>query len=502
MTTRSAAARTAVAGRNPAAGRTLASGCLAAAVALAALFLPVAPASAQDGGVPQFEVDPSWPRLPDGWVLGQVASVAVDSRDHVWVLHRPLTVSEEERANAAPPVIELGPNGAVVQAWGGPTDDRAWPGNEHGIPRRRERPRLGRRQQRTGSVGRHAAEARGRRHRWCCRSATAARARATTTPPTSAGRPSRSCTRRRARSSCGRLRQSARHRDGCRDGGVPAAVGRLRQRAARSAAGGAGARGRGRRRGRTAAVRYRARHRGVGRRARLRRRPEQQPHPDLRGGRDLRAAGVRQPGRGERADRGRHRLLARRRAALRIRRRPGELAHPRARPRDARDPRLVRAEMARRRASSRPCTTSPATARATSTPRRPSAAAGSRSSRSPVSRRRTRCAGGAEGDGAAQEARGAEGRRRGGRRRGAAHRLGGARLAGTLDVRNPHPARATRAAGRAVDPVRRGSGGDRGGLGRAPGGVRRGSRPRAASAATTRSGWTPGRASSATAGPR
>ena len=133
MTTRSAAARTAVAGRNPAAGRTLASGCLAAAVALAALFLPVAPASAQDGGVPQFEVDPSWPRLPDGWVLGQVASVAVDSRDHVWVLHRPLTVSEEERANAAPPVIELGPNGAVVQAWGGPTDDRAWPGNEHGI---------------------------------------------------------------------------------------------------------------------------------------------------------------------------------------------------------------------------------------------------------------------------------------------------------------------------------------------------------------------------------
>ncbi len=150
MTTRSAAARTAAAGlapathrppasrRAPAACRTLiarrapAAARGAAAVALAALFLLIAPASAQDG-VPQFEVDPSWPRLPDGWVLGQVASVVVDSRDHVWVLHRPRTVAEEERANAAPPVIELGPNGSVVRAWGGATDDRPWPGNEHGI---------------------------------------------------------------------------------------------------------------------------------------------------------------------------------------------------------------------------------------------------------------------------------------------------------------------------------------------------------------------------------
>ena len=113
--------------------RSAAAGCTAAAIALAAFVLPAPSAAAQEGGVPQFEVDASWPSLPDGWVLGQVASVAVDSRDHVWVLHRPLTVDEDERANAAPPVIEIGPNGAVVQAWGGPTDDRAWPGNEHGI---------------------------------------------------------------------------------------------------------------------------------------------------------------------------------------------------------------------------------------------------------------------------------------------------------------------------------------------------------------------------------
>ena len=119
--------------RSAAAARTLTVSCTVAAIAFVACVLPALPAAAQESGVPQFEVDTSWPQLPDGWVLGQVASVAVDARDHVWVLHRPLTVAEEERANAAPPVIEIGPNGAVVQAWGGPTDDRAWPGNEHGI---------------------------------------------------------------------------------------------------------------------------------------------------------------------------------------------------------------------------------------------------------------------------------------------------------------------------------------------------------------------------------
>ena len=64
-------------------------------------------ALAQNGNVPTFAVDASWPSLPNGLVLGQVASVTVDARDHVWVLHRPRTVDEAERANAAPPVLNL-----------------------------------------------------------------------------------------------------------------------------------------------------------------------------------------------------------------------------------------------------------------------------------------------------------------------------------------------------------------------------------------------------------
>lgn len=82
---------------------------------------------------PTYEVVASWPALPNDWVLGQVASVATGSANHVWVLHRPRTVPEEDQANAAPPVLEFDASGAFVRAWGGPDDDYEWPSNEHGI---------------------------------------------------------------------------------------------------------------------------------------------------------------------------------------------------------------------------------------------------------------------------------------------------------------------------------------------------------------------------------
>lgn len=83
--------------------------------------------------VPKFEVDPNWPTIPNGWVFGQVASVAVDGRDHVWVLQRPRTVEPEEVSMAAPPVLEFDPDGGFVQAWGGPSSEYSWPQSEHGI---------------------------------------------------------------------------------------------------------------------------------------------------------------------------------------------------------------------------------------------------------------------------------------------------------------------------------------------------------------------------------
>jgi hypothetical protein len=49
----------------------------------------VNPAAAERaGGVPQFQVDPFWPKpLPNNWILGQVAGVAVDKRNHIWMVH-------------------------------------------------------------------------------------------------------------------------------------------------------------------------------------------------------------------------------------------------------------------------------------------------------------------------------------------------------------------------------------------------------------------------------
>ncbi len=94
---------------------------------------PAAVASeAQGGGVPKFEVDASWPNMPNDWVTGQVSSVTVDSNDVVWVLHRPRTVGEDE-GTPAPPVIAFEKDGTFVRAWGGDAEGYDWPANEHGI---------------------------------------------------------------------------------------------------------------------------------------------------------------------------------------------------------------------------------------------------------------------------------------------------------------------------------------------------------------------------------
>lgn len=120
---------------------------LAAAIALSIIVVVLACASGQTAGtdVPSFEVDPFWPKqLPDNWIIGQVAGVAVDSRDHVWIVHRPLSLTPNEIGSAqqppiadccdpAPPVIAFGQDGSVVQAWGGSDTHAQWPDGEHGI---------------------------------------------------------------------------------------------------------------------------------------------------------------------------------------------------------------------------------------------------------------------------------------------------------------------------------------------------------------------------------
>ena len=106
--------------------------------------VPEQTASAQAGGggtnvvltveqVPQFRAEGSWPKLPSQWVMAIVASTWIDEQDHLWVLQRPNTLSDEEKPRAAPPVLEFDTEGGFIQAWGGPGEGYDWPQTEHGI---------------------------------------------------------------------------------------------------------------------------------------------------------------------------------------------------------------------------------------------------------------------------------------------------------------------------------------------------------------------------------
>ena len=75
---------------------------------------------------PEFEVDPTWPTIPNDWVLGEVTSVSVDRNDNIWVLHVPQSVPEAQRASAAPPVLEFDAAGKLLRSWGGPGNGAEW----------------------------------------------------------------------------------------------------------------------------------------------------------------------------------------------------------------------------------------------------------------------------------------------------------------------------------------------------------------------------------------
>jgi DNA-binding beta-propeller fold protein YncE len=106
-----------------------------------ALLLSATVYMAQDSNrIPSFRVDPFWPKpLPNHWLVGAVVGVAVDSKDHVWIIHRPSTLQPNEiRAShrSAPPVLEFDAEGNLVSSWGGaggPGIGYEWPELEHGI---------------------------------------------------------------------------------------------------------------------------------------------------------------------------------------------------------------------------------------------------------------------------------------------------------------------------------------------------------------------------------
>jgi DNA-binding beta-propeller fold protein YncE len=93
--------------------------------------------------VPRYEVDPTFPKpLPNHWYQGMTIGVSVDAQDHVWIIHRPDSLSPSELAgdlktgiccSKAPPVIEFDQQGNVLRHWGGPGLGYDWPNSNHGL---------------------------------------------------------------------------------------------------------------------------------------------------------------------------------------------------------------------------------------------------------------------------------------------------------------------------------------------------------------------------------
>src|SRR5256712_9672766 len=118
----------------------MASVSVIAAFCLGAAPLVAGATQAQTVRAPRFEVDPFWPKpLPNHWILGSVTGVAIDSRDHVWIVHNGANSmaqgtemgtgttppSAERCCSAAPPVLEFDAAGTLVSNWGGPADGAA-----------------------------------------------------------------------------------------------------------------------------------------------------------------------------------------------------------------------------------------------------------------------------------------------------------------------------------------------------------------------------------------
>jgi len=152
-----------------------------AVLAIAQYTLQTVARAQENGGTKAgiYEVDRMWPKpLPNNWVLGSTVGLAIDARDHVFVVHRgqatldpkfasqmvfappaarggragaapgapargDAAIGEEVASGAkpisdlcctsAPPVLEFDPAGNLVNHWGGPGTGFEWPPSMHGI---------------------------------------------------------------------------------------------------------------------------------------------------------------------------------------------------------------------------------------------------------------------------------------------------------------------------------------------------------------------------------
>lgn len=88
---------------------------VAALAAWAGMGRPLAggQAGAPLGGVPRFEVDPGWPKLPPDFTWGQVIGIFADAQGHVWTSSRGR-------------IAEWAADGTLIQSWDGRGPNGNW----------------------------------------------------------------------------------------------------------------------------------------------------------------------------------------------------------------------------------------------------------------------------------------------------------------------------------------------------------------------------------------
>src|SRR5215472_11370403 len=124
----------------PTPNRARATARLALTVFAATVAFTALPKIASAADIPTFAVDASWPKpLPNNWIIGQVGGITVDWQGHIWVIHRPRSLTDDEKGATlnpprskccvpAPPVLEFDVDGNLLRAWGGPGDGYDWVG--------------------------------------------------------------------------------------------------------------------------------------------------------------------------------------------------------------------------------------------------------------------------------------------------------------------------------------------------------------------------------------
>ena len=106
-------------------------GAIAVTLVLAASARRLTSQAAPKVAVPAYQVDAYWPKpLPNKWVVGSVAGVAVDSKDNVYMIHRP---KSQAGAQNTPSVLKFDPAGNLVDSWGSRDTIPEWGTQEHGI---------------------------------------------------------------------------------------------------------------------------------------------------------------------------------------------------------------------------------------------------------------------------------------------------------------------------------------------------------------------------------